>query len=88
MFLFKEGSRNAFNQDRLEEEFSQNYQKLFQKRLPHGDTVDSVLRILKEDELEKLKTHLVRTLLKRKVFHKFRFLSKYFLIAVDATHPS
>ena len=35
MFLFKEGSRNAMNNDRKEEKFNKNYQRLFKLRLPH-----------------------------------------------------
>ena len=35
MFLFKEGSRNAINNDRKEAKFSKNYQRLFKLRLPH-----------------------------------------------------
>ncbi len=65
MFLFKEGSRNAFNNDREEENFMKNYQKLFRMRLPHMDTVNQAMRFLKESELEQLKTVMVRKLLKK-----------------------
>ena len=66
MFLFKEGSRNAFNNDRKEENFSKNYEKLFKMRLPHMDTVDAVMRVLEENELEELKTSLVKILIEKK----------------------
>lgn len=85
MFLFKEGSRNAFNNDRSEEKFKMNYQKLFKMKFPHMDTVDKVMRKLRETELEELKTGMVRALLNKKVFHKFRFAGHWFLVAVDAT---
>ena len=85
MFLFKEGSRNAFNNDRQENKFKKNYSRIFKMRLPHMDTVDNIMRRLDETELEHLKTTMVRTLLIKKTLHKFCFQNKYFLIAVDGT---
>ena len=85
MFLFKEGSRNAFNNDRDEENFKVNYQNLFHMRLPHMDTVDNVMRQLKESELEELKVSMIQNLLNKKSLHKFRLLGKFFIVAVDGT---
>jgi len=85
MFIFKEGSRNAFNNDRKEGKFKRNYEKVFKMKMPHMDTVDKVMRKLTENELEELKRSMIRTLLEKKALHKFRFLGKWFLIAVDAT---
>ncbi len=85
MFIFKEGSRNALNNDRDEENFKENYKNLFHMRLPHMDTVDNVMRQLKEGELEKLKTNMICNLLKKKSLHKFRFLGNFFVVAVDGT---
>ena len=56
LFLFKEGSRNALNNERQEAKFLKNYRRVFKVRLPHLDTVDDLLRRLKEEELERLKT--------------------------------
>ena len=85
MFIFKEGSRNAFNNDRQEEEFKQNYQRIFKMRLPHMDSVDKVMRRLKDSELEELKTSMIRTLIEKKTLHKYRFLKKWFVVAVDGS---
>jgi hypothetical protein len=85
MFIFKEGSRNAFNNDRDEENFKENYINLFHMRLPHMDTVDNVMRRLDESELERLKEDMIRSLLQKKSLHKFRFLGKLFVIAADGT---
>ena len=85
MFIFKEGSRNAFNNDREEENFKDNYQNLFHMRLPHMDTVENVMRKLNESELEGLKVSMIRDLLQKKSLHKFRLLGKFFIIAVDGT---
>lgn len=84
MFIFKEGSRNAFNNDRQEGKFKKNYEKIFKLRLPHMDTVDKVMRNLAENVLEELKVKIIRILLEKKVFHKFRFFKKW-TVAVDAT---
>ena len=85
MFLFKEGSRNAMNNDRQEGKFARNYRRLFKMRLPHMDTVDEVMRRLEPGELEALKRSLVRTLLARRTLHKFRLFGQYFVVAVDGT---
>ena len=49
MFIFKETSRNAYNNDRLEENFRNNFYKYFSINLPHADAVDDVLRELQPD---------------------------------------
>lgn len=85
MFLFKEGSRNSFNSDRRQETFIKNYERMFGLRMPHMDAVDAVLRLLQAEELEKLKVCLVSGLIEKKVFHKFKFLGKRFVVALDGT---
>jgi len=85
MFIFKEASRNSYNNDRRESCFRKNFHKLFGFNLPHGDTIDEVLRELPTHELEILKAALVGGLIEQKVLRKFRFLGKYYLVAVDGT---
>lgn len=85
LFLFQQGSRNAFNNQRQEAKFKKHYQTLFKLRLPHLDTVHRVLSRLAEDQLEQLKQHLVKTLLEKKVLHKYRLFKRYFVVAIDAT---
>jgi len=85
MFIFKETSRNAYNNDRKEECFKKNFYKHFGFHLPHGDSFDEVLSELHPTELEGLKAALVGGLIEQKIFRKFKFLGKYYLIAVDAT---
>lgn len=85
MFIFKETSRNAYNNDRKEECFKKNFYKHFGFNLPHGDSFDEVLSKLHPREIEGLKAALVSGLIEQKIFRKFRFLGKYYLIAVDAT---
>ena len=76
MSLFKADSRNAFNNERQEGNFKENYQKTFKMRLPHMDTVENVMRRINPDELQQLKTDMIRILLEKKTFHKFRLFKK------------
>ena len=85
MSIFKADSRNAFNNERQEGNFKDNYKKIFKMRLPHMDTADNVMRRINPDELQQLKTDLIRTLLEKKTFHKFRLFKRFFVIAVDGT---
>jgi len=56
-----------------------NYERIFKMRLPHMDTVDEVMRQINE-------TELVKSLIMRKVFYKFRFFGKYYRVAVEGSH--
>ena len=85
MSVLKKGSRNALNNESESEEFVRNYEGIFVVRLPSMDTVDKIMRITDEKCYEKLKTQLVKILIKKKVFQKSRFFGKY-LIAVDGSH--
>jgi hypothetical protein len=85
MFVFKETSRNSYNNDRRETCFRKNFFKHFGFNLPHGDTFDEVLCELPPGELEILKATLVCGLIEQKILRKFRFLGKYYLVAADGT---
>jgi hypothetical protein len=85
LFVFQQGSRNALNNKRAEEKCRKHYWRLFKLRLPHLDTVHRVLCRLPEAELEQLKHHLVKTLLEKKVLHKYRLFGRWVVVAVDGT---
>lgn len=85
LFICKEDSRNAFNNDRGKAAFAANYEALFGKSLPHMDTIDKVLRFVENEQLERLKAGLVATLIEKKVFGKYRLLDSYHRVAVDGT---
>jgi len=85
LFVFKEGSRNAFDNDRREAMFRKNYQRAFKLRLPGMDAVEDLYRLLNESELESLKHLLVKTLIEKKMFYKFRFMGKKYFVAIDGT---
>jgi len=85
MFLFKAESRNRFNNLREDLRFEKNYRRLFKMELPHADTVDQVIRLLKTEQLERLKQKMVNVLIRRKVFHKQRYRGQWYTVAIDAT---
>lgn len=85
MFLLKKESRNAYNNERINATFVSNYEKLFNSKLPHMDTVEGVFRILSPEELEKFKVKLVQELMEKRSLHKWRLLGKYFVVAIDAS---
>ncbi len=85
MFLFKAESRNGLNNLREDLRFKKNYNRLFKMRLPHMDTVDRVIRLLKTEQLECLKQKMVKVLIRGKVFHKQRYRNQWYCVAIDAT---
>lgn len=88
MSLFKFSSRNQFDNYRKEGVFKKNYYRMFKMKLPSSDAIEDLMRLLEPSQLETLKEVIVKELIRRKVFHKFRFMNKQFLIAVDGTGTS
>ena len=84
MFLFKTGSRNNYDNFRKCGKFSKNFQKAFGLRLASMDAVADVIKELPETELETIKIQMVKCLLEKKVFDKWRFQGKV-LVAIDGT---
>lgn len=85
LHIFKAGTRNAFNSMRNQKYFEKNYFKTFGLRCPHLDTVNEVLEILSNEQLEQLKTYMVSSMIEKKVFYKFRILGTHYNIVFDAT---
>ena len=85
IFLFKRGSRNGMDNLARKGRFAANYKRMFGCRLPDMDTCDKLLRKLPQECLEKLKREMVRVLIRKKVFDRFRFDSRYHCVAVDGT---
>jgi len=85
LYVLKQETRHGLNQKRKTAKFKKNYERCFKMRLPHMDTVTDVLEVLHPKLLEQLSIDLVKLLLRKRIFHKYRLLNKYFLVAVDAT---
>ncbi|MFK7983692.1 MAG: transposase [Saprospiraceae bacterium] len=49
------------------------------------DTVTAALERIPPELLEKISINLVKGLLRKRLFHQYRLLNKYFLVAIDAT---
>jgi hypothetical protein len=88
MFVFKETSRNAFNQDMQEANFKDNYYRIFKKRLPHMDTVQRVISELPAKDIERIKQAFVAALIEQRLLRSFRLFGKYYTIAIDGTGVS
>jgi len=87
LFLFKQGSRNAYNNDRKEKQFLDNYPKIFNMRLPHLDTADAFFRDLSDDPLEQVKARMISRLIRNKVIESGKFRGHY-VVAIDGTGVS
>jgi hypothetical protein len=85
IFLFKRGSRNGMDNLSRKGRFAANYRRMFGCRIPDMDTCDKLLRRLPPESLEKLKREMVRLLIRRKVFDRFRFNRVYHNVAIDGT---
>lgn len=55
------------------------------EELPHYDTINNFLEILPVEELEKIRTYMIKELFKKRSFEQYRYLNKYWMIAIDAT---
>lgn len=53
--------------------------------LPHHDTINNFLKKLKSEEIEKIRSYMIKELLKKRCLERYRLLDKYWTIAVDAT---
>jgi hypothetical protein len=85
LYGLKQESRHQMNECRKCKKFKRNYERTFKLKLPHMDTVATVLEFLAPELLEKITIRLIKSLLKKGIFHRFRLLKKYYTIAVDAT---
>lgn len=84
MFLLKEGSRNNYNQDRADTNFSRNIRRLLKIKLMHGDSFNDVLVDVEENDLQRLKAFMVKVLISHKVFYPYRHNGKY-IVAIDGS---
>lgn len=85
LFLLQCKSRNSFNHKSKDNQFSDNYYRLFRLRLPHMDAVNDLFEKMSTEELSLLRSRLIGSLIEKRVFHKFRFFSNCFCIAIDGT---
>lgn len=53
--------------------------------LPHYTTINNFLKTVEPCELEKIRTKMIKRLLKNKCFDRYKFLNKFWKVAIDAT---
>jgi hypothetical protein len=82
--IFKAGSRNGPN-NMNQNKFAENYYSAFKMTLPHMDTVALVMKKLENKELEDLQRHLVKSLIEKKIFYKYKIFGKFYNVSIDAT---
>ncbi len=85
MYMLRSNSGNDINEDQTMSNFKKNYKKLFKLKFPHMDTVNDVFKKLDEEIIEKVKSYIIKMLLSRRLFQKYKLLNKYIMIAIDGT---
>lgn len=85
IFLFKRESRNNADNTGNKGHFNVNYERIFKCQLPDTDTSNKLLEELDPKHLEVLKRDMVRLLIRKKVFDKFRHNGLYHQVAIDGT---
>src|SRR5699024_716786 len=79
------GMTNQFNK----EECIENVKKVLHleelDELPHYDTINQFLSALNPVEIEKIRTYMIKELLKKRCFDDYRIDGKYWGIIIDGT---
>lgn len=55
------------------------------EELPHYDTINNFLEELPPEELEKIRTYMIKELLKKRCFEGYRMNGKYWGVIFDGT---
>lgn len=89
LFLFKFKARRNIK-FRLNSEFMKNLNQLAKPlrcldTVPHGDTLNYLLKGTPSKYIAGLRTEMVRALIRKKCFVNDRLLGKYYLIVIDGT---
>ncbi len=80
-------SMNGINKDFNTDETLENINKILNEHyieLPHKDTITNVINELNFAELENIQTHMIKSLIRSKMFDKYRF-NGMFHIVIDGT---
>jgi len=90
LFLFKIKSRRNIKFVLNSSEFMKNLNYLIKfssdfNTLPHGDTLNYLLKGIPSKYIAALRTEMVRALIRKKCFVNDRLLGKYYLIVIDGT---
>ena len=85
VFLFKQKSRNQADNSAKNLDYQDNIKSILGVKVADMDTVDKYLRFLSADKLEDIKHSMFKTIVKSKVFQKYKFNGQYFMLAIDGS---
>jgi hypothetical protein len=78
------GSRNNYNNFRHTQAWKKGAEAFFSPNLPHGDTINRVLKQLPQQQIELLKQRYISSLIRSKKLEHLR-IDHYFHICIDGT---
>lgn len=76
---------SEFNKDECIENMAKSLGIERMEELPHYDTINNFLSRLNPEELENIRTYMIRELLKKRCFDSYRIGGKYWGIIIDGT---
>lgn len=76
---------NGFNKDECIENIKTVLEVDDLEEIPHYDTINDFLSELKTEELESIRTYMIKELLKKRSFDDYRLEKKYWCIIFDGT---
>lgn len=79
------GMTEGFNKDECIENISKVLDLDHLNELPHYDTINDFLSELEVSELEDIRTNMIKDLLKKRSFERYRINDKYWAVAFDGT---
>ena len=74
-----------FNKDECIENMRKYFKLETLEDLPHYDTINNFLSALNPNELSKIRTYMIKQLLKKRCFESYRINGKHWGIIVDGT---
>lgn len=76
---------NVFNTNKCIENMAKALGNEELEELPHYDTINNFLKELDNEQLEKIRKYMIKQMLEKRSFEHYRFMNKYWKIAIDAT---
>jgi len=88
LFVLKLGARRQIKYQLNKGNVVETLKRVFgygAEKIPHGDTLNACLSKLAPENLSNLRIPMIRGLIRKKCFEKYRLLGKYYLIVIDGT---
>jgi len=88
MFVLKLGARRQINALLRNDNVVSHLNVLAgtsQEQVAHGDTLENLLEEVPHEKISHIRTEMIRTLIRSRIFDNHRLLGEYYLIAVDGS---